>query len=105
MEDVNETGSARRLLALVKPRKPLGEMTDDELDAFANAIFDQIAPDARPRQHSAQDLAGEDETEVAPRTQRQRPQHSPQNVECEEEATDARRSIRTQRSADPNHGV
>lgn len=34
----------RELLAMAKPPKPIGEMTDDELDAWADAIFDMIVP-------------------------------------------------------------
>jgi hypothetical protein len=50
---VNDSRSARQLIALVKLPKPLSAMTDEELDAFADRIFDKIAPATRPQPESA----------------------------------------------------
>ena len=41
-DGVSEEATRRRLLALAKPPKPIGEMSDDERRAFAAELFEVI---------------------------------------------------------------
>jgi hypothetical protein len=45
---------AREPLALVKPPKPISEMTDAERKAYADKLFEQIAP---PRDLAVKDTS------------------------------------------------
>lgn len=47
-KDEDETAQQGTPLVLVKPPKPMGEMTDAERGAFADDLFDMIAATRKP---------------------------------------------------------
>jgi hypothetical protein len=44
----HDDGRVLMPLAIVKPDKPIGDMTDEELDALADRLFDGIAVARHP---------------------------------------------------------
>jgi hypothetical protein len=44
---VEEGSSGRRFLGVWRPPKPVSEMTDEELDAFARAVWEEIVQKMR----------------------------------------------------------
>jgi hypothetical protein len=105
MEGVNGPRSARRPLAIVKSLRPLSEMSDEELKAFTDGIFDSITPDRLLGEHSESDPLGEDVAGIAGRSGPELTQHSPRNVADAAETTDNERITRIQRVAEPDDGV
>ena len=49
MAQENETGAAKRPLVLSKPAKPVEDMTEQELDEFAAALYDRIRRGIAPK--------------------------------------------------------